>query len=75
MQLQQQQLVRTIRLVDVVMIGIDRLCHLCSVGPAIGLAGSAVIIAFIINGIKILSLQQWAMPKWVDHTHVNIKLS
>src|SRR6187551_1109602 len=50
----QQQLVRTLGLVDVVMIGIAGMIGgaiFVLVGPAIGLAGSAVIIAFIINGI------------------------
>jgi APA family basic amino acid/polyamine antiporter len=52
--LHQQQLVRTLGLVDVVMIGIAGMIGgaiFVLVGPAIGLAGSAVIIAFIINGI------------------------
>ena len=47
-------LVRTLGLADVVMIGIAGMIGgaiLVLVGPAIGLAGSAVIIAFIINGI------------------------
>ena len=47
-------LVRTLGLVDVVMIGIAGMIGgaiFVLVGPAIGLAGSAVIIAFIINGI------------------------
>jgi basic amino acid/polyamine antiporter, APA family len=50
----QQHLVRTLGLVDVVMIGIAGMIGgaiFVLVGPAIGLAGSAVIIAFIINGI------------------------
>jgi APA family basic amino acid/polyamine antiporter len=52
--LHQQQLVRTLGLVDVVMIGIAGMIGgaiFVLVGPAIGLAGSAVIIAFIINGL------------------------
>ncbi|HEX9318195.1 MAG TPA: amino acid permease [Nitrososphaeraceae archaeon] len=52
--LHQQRLVRTLGLVDVVMIGIAGMIGgaiFVLVGPAIGLAGSAVIIAFIINGI------------------------
>jgi basic amino acid/polyamine antiporter, APA family len=52
--LHQQQLVRTLGLVDVVMIGIAGMIGgaiFILVGPAIGLAGSAVIIAFIINGL------------------------
>jgi APA family basic amino acid/polyamine antiporter len=52
--LHQQQLVRTLGLIDVVMIGIAGMIGgaiFVLVGPAIGLAGSAVIIAFIINGI------------------------
>src|SRR5215210_6254545 len=47
-------LVRTLGLVAVVMIGIAGMIGgaiFVLVGPAIGLAGSAVIIAFIINGI------------------------
>jgi basic amino acid/polyamine antiporter, APA family len=47
-------LVRTLGLADVVMIGIAGMIGgaiFVLVGPAIGLAGSAVIIAFIINGI------------------------
>jgi amino acid permease len=40
--LHQHRLVRTLGLVDVVMIGIAGM---------IGLAGSAVVIAFVINGI------------------------
>src|SRR5207248_7577494 len=50
----QQHLVRTLGLVDVVMIGIAGMIGgaiFVLVGPAIGLAGSAVIIAFIINAI------------------------
>ncbi|MDQ5868731.1 MAG: amino acid permease, partial [Thermoproteota archaeon] len=50
----QHRLVRTLGLVDVVMIGIAGMIGgaiFVLVGPAIGLAGSAVIIAFIINGI------------------------
>jgi amino acid transporter len=52
--LRQRQLVRTLGLLDVVMIGIAGMIGgaiFVLVGPAIGLAGSAVIIAFIINGI------------------------
>lgn len=48
------RLVRTLGLVDVVMIGIAGMIGgaiFVLVGPAIGLAGSAVIIAFLINGI------------------------
>jgi APA family basic amino acid/polyamine antiporter len=50
----EQHLVRTLSLGDVVMIGIAGMIGgaiFVLVGPAIGLAGSAVIIAFIINGI------------------------
>jgi APA family basic amino acid/polyamine antiporter len=50
----QPHLVRTLGLVDVVMIGIAGMIGgaiFVLVGPAIGLAGSAVIIAFVINGI------------------------
>ena len=50
----QRHLVRTLGLLDVVMIGIAGMIGgaiFVLVGPAIGLAGSAVIIAFIINGI------------------------
>jgi basic amino acid/polyamine antiporter, APA family len=52
--LRQRHLVRTLGLLDVVMIGIAGMIGgaiFVLVGPAIGLAGSAVIIAFIINGI------------------------
>ena len=52
--LHQRHLVRTLGLLDVVMIGIAGMIGgaiFVLVGPAIGLAGSAVIIAFIINGI------------------------
>jgi basic amino acid/polyamine antiporter, APA family len=51
---QQHHLVRTLGLVDVIMIGIAGMIGgaiFVLVGPAIGLAGSAVIIAFVINGI------------------------
>lgn len=51
--LHQHRLVRTLGLVDVVMIGIAGMIGgaiFVLVGPAIGLAGTAVIIAFIING-------------------------
>jgi amino acid transporter len=50
----EQHLVRTLGLADVVMIGIAGMIGgaiFVLVGPAIGLAGSAVIIAFIINGV------------------------
>jgi basic amino acid/polyamine antiporter, APA family len=50
----ERHLVRTLGLVDVVMIGIAGMIGgaiFVLVGPAIGLAGSAVIIAFIINGV------------------------
>jgi APA family basic amino acid/polyamine antiporter len=50
----QHHLVRTLGLIDVVMIGIAGMIGgaiFVLVGPAIGLAGSAVIIAFMINGI------------------------
>jgi APA family basic amino acid/polyamine antiporter len=50
----ERHLVRTLGLVDVVMIGIAGMIGgaiFVLVGPAIGLAGSAVIIAFLINGI------------------------
>ena len=50
----QHHLVRTLRLVDVIMIGIAGMIGgaiFVLVGPGIGLAGSAVIIAFLINGI------------------------
>jgi basic amino acid/polyamine antiporter, APA family len=52
--LRQGHLIRTLGLLDVVMIGIAGMIGgaiFVLVGPAIGLAGSAVIIAFIINGI------------------------
>ena len=50
----ERHLVRTLGLVDVVMIGIAGMIGgaiFVLVGPAIGLAGSAVIVAFIINGV------------------------
>jgi basic amino acid/polyamine antiporter, APA family len=50
----EHHLVRTLGLADVVMIGIAGMIGgaiFVLVGPAIGLAGSAVIIAFIINGV------------------------
>jgi APA family basic amino acid/polyamine antiporter len=50
----EHHLVRTLGLADIVMIGIAGMIGgaiFVLVGPAIGLAGSAVIIAFIINGI------------------------
>src|SRR5919106_1298454 len=50
----EHHLVRSLGLLDVVMIGIAGMIGgaiFVLVGPAIGLAGSAVIIAFIINGI------------------------
>lgn len=52
--LHQHHLVRTLGLVDVVMIGIAGMIGgaiFVLVGPAIGLAGSAVVIAFVINGV------------------------
>ena len=52
--LHEHHLVRSLGLVDVVMIGIAGMIGgaiFVLVGPAIGLAGSAVIIAFIINGV------------------------
>jgi len=50
----ERHLVRTLGLADVVMIGIAGMIGgsiFVLVGPAIGLAGSAVIVAFLINGI------------------------
>jgi APA family basic amino acid/polyamine antiporter len=50
----EHRLVRTLGLADVVMIGIAGMIGgsiFVLVGPAIGLAGSAVIVAFLINGI------------------------
>jgi APA family basic amino acid/polyamine antiporter len=50
----ERRLVRTLGLADVVMIGIAGMIGgsiFVLVGPAIGLAGSAVIVAFLINGI------------------------
>jgi amino acid transporter len=49
-----QQLVRTLGLTDIVMVGIAAMIGgaiFVLTGPAIGLAGSAVIIALVINGI------------------------
>src|SRR5215211_975213 len=48
----QHQLVRTLSLVDIIMVGIAGMIGgaiFVLTGPAIGLAGSAVIVAFIIN--------------------------
>lgn len=49
----QQKLVRSLNLVDITMIGIAAMIGgaiFVLTGPAIGLAGSAVLIAFILNG-------------------------
>src|SRR5919112_911286 len=51
----QHQLVRTLSLMDIIMVGIAGMIGgaiFVLTGPAIGLAGSAVILAFIINGIR-----------------------
>src|SRR5215210_270202 len=48
----QHQLVRTLSLMDIIMVGIAGMIGgaiFVLTGPAIGLAGSAVILAFIIN--------------------------
>src|SRR6476661_90608 len=50
----QHNLVRSLNLLDIVMVGIAAMIGgaiFVLTGPAIGLAGSAVIIAFIINAI------------------------
>ncbi|HEY1211814.1 MAG TPA: amino acid permease [Nitrososphaera sp.] len=50
----EHQLVRTLGLMDIIMVGIAAMIGgaiFVLTGPAIGLAGSAVIIAFILNGI------------------------
>src|SRR5215210_3871360 len=50
----QHQLVRTLSLMDIIMVGIAGMIGgaiFVLTGPAIGLAGSAVILAFIINAI------------------------
>lgn len=50
----QHQLVRTLSLLDIIMVGIAGMIGgaiFVLTGPAIGLAGSAVIIAFIINAV------------------------
>jgi basic amino acid/polyamine antiporter, APA family len=50
----QHQLVRTLSLVDIIMVGIAGMIGgaiFVLTGPAIGLAGSAVILAFVINAI------------------------
>lgn len=50
----QPQLVRTLSLLDIIMVGIAGMIGgaiFVLTGPAIGLAGSAVIIAFIINAV------------------------
>jgi len=50
----QHQLVRTLSLTDIIMVGIAGMIGgaiFVLTGPAIGLAGSAVIIAFIINAV------------------------
>src|ERR687894_1460959 len=51
---EQHQLVRTLSLMDIIMVGIAGMIGgaiFVLTGPAIGLAGSAVILAFIINAI------------------------
>ncbi|MEW5840413.1 MAG: amino acid permease [Thermoproteota archaeon] len=51
---QQHQLVRTLGLVDIIMVGIAAMIGgaiFVLTGPAIGLAGSAVIIVLVLNGI------------------------
>ncbi|MDW0138012.1 MAG: hypothetical protein QOK70_09575, partial [Nitrososphaeraceae archaeon] len=48
------QLVRSLGLLDILMVGIAAMIGgsiFVLTGPAIGLAGSAVIMVFIINGI------------------------
>jgi APA family basic amino acid/polyamine antiporter len=53
----QHQLVRTLSLMDIIMVGIAGMIGgaiFVLTGPAIGLAGSAVIFAFIINAITTL---------------------
>lgn len=53
-QRQQHQLVRTLGLVDIIMVGIAAMIGgaiFVLTGPAIGMAGSAVIIVFVLNGI------------------------
>jgi APA family basic amino acid/polyamine antiporter len=50
----QHQLVRTLSLMDIIMVGIAGMIGgaiFVLTGPAIGLAGSAVILAFVINAI------------------------
>ena len=50
----QQHLVRTLGLVDIIMVGIAAMIGgaiFVLTGPAIGLVGSAVIIVFVLNGI------------------------
>src|SRR5574342_1190146 len=50
----QNQLVRSLGLLDILMVGIAAMIGgsiFVLTGPAIGLAGSAVIIAFIVNAI------------------------
>ena len=50
----QHQLVRTLSLMDIIMVGIAGMIGgaiFVLTGPAIGMAGSAVILAFIINAI------------------------
>src|SRR5215218_6589642 len=50
----QHQLVRTLSLVDIIMVGIAGMIGgaiFVLTGPAIGLAGSAVILAFVLNAI------------------------
>src|SRR6188474_2074765 len=50
----EHKLVRSLNLIDIVMVGIAAMIGgaiFVLTGPAIGLAGSAVIIAFIINAI------------------------
>ncbi|MGI0025643.1 MAG: amino acid permease, partial [Nitrososphaera sp.] len=60
----QHQLVRTLGLVDIIMVGIAGMIGgaiFVLTGPAIGLAGGAVILAFIINAmITILTAMAYA---------------
>ena len=54
-------------LMDIIMVGIAGMIGgaiFVLTGPAIGLAGSAVILVFIINATITLFLQQWHTQSW-----------
>ena len=78
MKIHQQHLVRSLGFVDVLMIGIAGLVGgaiFVLTGPAIGLAGGSVIIAFIINGIITLFTAMVIRRTRVCHTRSWWRLS